>query len=150
MPNKNKIILQYPPKEQYNTIDNIPGSKSRDRRKSKLKPKMEPYQHKFKANGTFEMKKKSRRKRANKTCSNFEQEQEEGTVDPSSQPLNTATSSNFSVITKEKTDLPFAKDSQEFETAEPRFDQNSEVYDSNNFVTPFQDNDFELLLSQSL
>ncbi|CAG8653926.1 6809_t:CDS:1, partial [Racocetra persica] len=34
-------------------------------------------------------------------------------------------------------------DSQEFETAEPIFDQNLDVYYSNDFVIPFQDNDFE-------
>ncbi|CAG8795948.1 3057_t:CDS:1, partial [Racocetra fulgida] len=97
-------------------------------RKFKRKTKMEPYQHKFKANGTFEMKKKSRvkRKHPNEACSSLEQEQEEGTVDSSSQPLNTATLSNFSAITKEKTDSSFAEVSQEFETAEPIFDQDSE------------------------
>ncbi|CAG8490776.1 6752_t:CDS:2, partial [Racocetra fulgida] len=103
-----------------------------------LKTKIEPYQE---ANGTVEIKKKKskiRRKHPNEIRSNLEQE--EGTVDSSSQLLNTATLSNFSAITKEKTDSPFAEDSQEFETAEPIFDQNLEVYYSNDFVIPFQDN----------
>ncbi|CAG8742940.1 12689_t:CDS:1, partial [Racocetra fulgida] len=65
-----------------------------------------------------------RRKHPNEIRSNLEQE--ESTVDSSSQLLNTATLSNFSAITKEKTDSPFAEDSQEFETAEPIFDQNLE------------------------
>ncbi|CAG8808013.1 32741_t:CDS:1, partial [Racocetra persica] len=150
MSNKNKIILQYPTKEQYNTIDNIPGSKSRDTRRPKLKMKIESYQHRFKVNGRILKEKKSRvkRKHRSETSSNLKQEeQEEGTVDSSSQPLNTkaTTSSNFLANTK-KTGSPFAEDSQEFETA----DSNSEINYSNEFVIPFQNNYFELLPPQSL
>ncbi|CAG8627523.1 772_t:CDS:1, partial [Racocetra fulgida] len=140
MSNKNKIILQYPTKGQYNTFDNIPGSKSRDSRRLKLKMKIEAHQHRFKANGKILNKKTSRvkRKHRSETSSNLKQE------DSSSQPLNTkaTTSSNFLANTK-KTKSPFAEDSQEFETA----DSNSEIYYSNEFV-PFQNNYLELLLPQ--